>query len=58
LRIYSSYPILGFFGTDGAHPKFVHGDFGSGLEEAFILLYLLVDDAYRRVTFGGRLEPV
>jgi hypothetical protein len=37
-------------------PKFVHGDFGSGLEEAFILLYLLVDDAYRRVTFGGRLR--
>ena len=27
-----------------------------GLEEALILLYLLVDDAYRRVTFGGRLR--
>jgi hypothetical protein len=28
-----------------------------GLEEALILLYLLVDDAYRIVTFGGRLRP-
>ncbi len=27
-----------------------------GLEEALILLYLLVDDAYRMVTFGGRLR--
>ena len=27
-----------------------------GLEEALILLYLLVDDAYRIVTFGGRLR--
>src|SRR5688572_12511909 len=27
-----------------------------GLEEALILLYLQVDDAYRRVTFGGRLR--
>jgi hypothetical protein len=27
-----------------------------GLEEALILLYLLVDDAYRRVTFGSRLR--
>src|SRR3954464_10814373 len=27
-----------------------------GLEEALIVLYLLVDDAYRRVTFGGRLR--
>src|SRR3954451_13591613 len=26
------------------------------LEEALILLYLLVDDAYRMVTFGGRLR--
>jgi hypothetical protein len=25
-----------------------------GLEEALILLYLLVDDTYRIVTFGGR----
>ena len=24
-----------------------------GLEEALILLYLLVDDGYRAVTFGG-----
>jgi hypothetical protein len=28
-----------------------------GLEEAFILLYLLVNDAYRIVTFGDRLRP-
>ena len=27
-----------------------------GLEEALILLYLLVDDAYRMVTFDGRLR--
>jgi hypothetical protein len=27
-----------------------------GLEEALILLYLLVDDGYRAVTFGGRLR--
>ena len=27
-----------------------------GLEEALILLYLLVDDAYRMVTFSGRLR--
>ena len=27
-----------------------------GLEEALIVLYLLVDDAYRMVTFGGRLR--
>jgi hypothetical protein len=27
-----------------------------GLEEGLILLYLLVDDAYRRVTLGGRLR--
>ncbi len=27
-----------------------------GLEETLILLYLLVDDAYRIVTFGGRLR--
>jgi hypothetical protein len=27
-----------------------------GLEEGLILLYLLVDDAYRIVTFGGRLR--
>ena len=27
-----------------------------GLEEALILLYLLVDDAYRIVTFGGQLR--
>ena len=27
-----------------------------GLEEALILLYLLVDDAYRMVTFGDRLR--
>src|SRR4051812_18947396 len=27
-----------------------------GLEEALILLYLLVDDAYRIVTFGGRVR--
>src|SRR5690349_1856379 len=27
-----------------------------GLEEALILLYLRVDDAYRMVTFGGRLR--
>jgi DDE family transposase len=27
-----------------------------GLEEALIVLYLLVDDAYRIVTFGGRLR--
>ena len=27
-----------------------------GLEEALILLYLQVDDAYRIVTFGGRLR--
>jgi hypothetical protein len=26
------------------------------LEEALILLYLLVDDGYRAVTFGGRLR--
>jgi hypothetical protein len=26
------------------------------LEEGLILLYLLVDDAYRRVTLGGRLR--
>jgi hypothetical protein len=26
-----------------------------GLEEALILLYLLVDDGYRAVTFDGRL---
>lgn len=26
------------------------------MEEALILLYLLVDDAYRRVTFGGRVR--
>ena len=32
------------------------GSLGGGLEEALILLYLLVDDAYRRVTFGGRLR--
>jgi hypothetical protein len=29
---------------------------GGGLEEALILLYLLVDDGYRAVTFGGRLR--
>ena len=28
-----------------------------GLEEVFILLYLLVNDAYRIVTFGDRLRP-
>src|SRR3954453_20352839 len=27
-----------------------------GLEEALILLYLLLDDAYRIVTFGGRVR--
>jgi hypothetical protein len=27
-----------------------------GLDDALILLSLLVDDAYRRVTFGGRLR--
>jgi len=27
-----------------------------GLEEALILLYLLVDDAYAMVTFGNRLR--
>ena len=27
-----------------------------GLEEALILLYLLVDDSYRAVTLGGRLR--
>src|SRR4051812_17680725 len=27
-----------------------------GLEEALILLHLLVDDAYRIVTFGGRVR--
>ena|SRR5690348_4292977 len=27
-----------------------------GLEEALILLYLLVDNAYRIVTFGGRVR--
>src|SRR3712207_6541531 len=27
-----------------------------GLEDALILLYLLIDDAYRVVTFGGRLR--
>jgi hypothetical protein len=32
------------------------GSSGGGLEEALILLYLLVDDAYRMVTFGGRLR--
>jgi hypothetical protein len=32
------------------------GSSGGGLEEALILLYLLVDDAYRRVTLGGRLR--
>jgi hypothetical protein len=32
------------------------GSSGGGLEEALILLYLLVDDAYRIVTFGGRLR--
>ena len=32
------------------------GSWGGGLEEALILLYLLVDDAYRMVTFGGRLR--
>jgi hypothetical protein len=32
------------------------GSLGGGLEEALILLYLLVDDAYRIVTFGGRLR--
>jgi hypothetical protein len=26
---------------------------GGGLEEALILLYLLVDDGYRAVTFGS-----
>src|SRR5688572_4342459 len=29
---------------------------GGGLEEALILLYLLVDEAYRIVTFDGRLR--
>ncbi len=29
---------------------------GGGLEEALILLYLLVDDGYRMVTLGGRLR--
>jgi hypothetical protein len=32
------------------------GSWGGGLEEALILLYLRVDDAYRMVTFGGRLR--
>jgi hypothetical protein len=32
------------------------GSWGGGLEEALILLYLQVDDAYRIVTFGGRLR--
>ena len=32
------------------------GSLGGGLEEALILLYLRVDDAYRIVTFGGRLR--
>jgi DDE family transposase len=32
------------------------GSWGGGLEEALILLYLLVDDGYRAVTFGGRLR--
>jgi hypothetical protein len=32
------------------------GSSGGGLEEALILLYLRVDDAYRMVTFGGRLR--
>jgi hypothetical protein len=32
------------------------GSLGGGLEEALILLYLLVDDAYRMVKFGGRLR--
>ena len=29
-----------------------------GLEEALILLYLLVDDGYRAVTFGGTVEKL
>jgi hypothetical protein len=32
------------------------GSLGGGLEEALILLYLRVDDAYRIVTFDGRLR--
>jgi hypothetical protein len=53
----------GFFGTDGARPKFVHGVLGrrpwawkKHSSCCIILLYLQVDDAYRMVTLGGRLR--